>query len=202
MMPSMRSSHQEDDTNTINNIKAPQTTRLSRSTITNSRHDNKPHTVIRKLPNYKNTILNKNKAMTRLQQYNHATKQLYDKLQQRNQQRQHYLLSSQTDKWVGDEMNFHDEWNNGEYTTTMRICTININGISQDLDWIEWDMTLRSMQNLQIDVLGITEPNINFKNQYVTNKLLDTSKAFEGNTQISMSCSNQLNTTRKKKAVQ
>jgi hypothetical protein len=55
------------------------------------------------------------------------------------------------------------------------------------------------MQVLQIDTLGITEPNINFKNQHIVNKLYNTAKAFEQNMQISLSCSNQLNKTKKKK---
>jgi hypothetical protein len=60
-------------------------------------------------------------------------------------------------------------------------------------------MTLQSMHTLQIDVLGITEPNINFKNKHIVNKIYDTAKAFERNMQISLSCLNQLIKSRKKK---
>ncbi len=95
-------------------------------------------------------------------------------------------------------MNFHDTWETGEYNKSICICSINVNGISQDPDWIEWDTMLRSMHKLQIDILGITEPNINFKNKHIVNKIYDTAKAFERNMQISMSCSNQLIKSKKK----
>jgi hypothetical protein len=60
-------------------------------------------------------------------------------------------------------MSYQEGWETGEYIKTICICSININGISQDLEWIEWDMTLCSIQALQIDILGIAEPNLNFK---------------------------------------
>jgi hypothetical protein len=54
------------------------------------------------------------------------------------------------------------------------------------------------MYSQQIDILGITEPNINFKNMYVKSKLYDIAKSFERNTQFSTSCSNQLHLVKKK----
>ncbi len=163
------------------------------------KHRQTNKSIIRNVPNYNNTILHKTTAYTRYQQFTQATKQQHDKLQQRQRQCLYQAPISPIDSWIGDEMNYHDDWIIGDYTDTIRICTININGISQDLDWIEWDMTLRSMKKLQIDALGITEPNINFKNKHVTNKLYDTAKAFERNMQLYMSCSNQLNKSTKKR---
>jgi hypothetical protein len=55
------------------------------------------------------------------------------------------------------------------------------------------------MYSLQVDVLGITEPNINFKNRQVRSTLTDISRAFERNIQLSTSCLNQLNQVKKKK---
>jgi exonuclease III len=106
--------------------------------------------------------------------------------------------TAQTNQWFGDKMVRHKGWETGEYSDTIRICTINVNGIAQDLDWIEWDTTLRSMYSQQIDILGVTEPNINFKNMHVKSKLYDIAKSFERNTQFSTSCSNQLRTVKKK----
>jgi hypothetical protein len=103
------------------------------------------------------------------------------------------------DKWYGDVLPTHNNWETGDYSETIRICSININGISKDLNWIEWDTTLKSMYSLQVDILGITEPNINFKNKRVKSTIIDMSKSFERNVQISTSCSNQMLTTTKKK---
>jgi hypothetical protein len=55
------------------------------------------------------------------------------------------------------------------------------------------------MYSLQVDLLGITKPNINFRNKKVKSTIMDIGKSFEHNIQISTSCSNQLNNTIKKK---
>jgi hypothetical protein len=141
------------------------------------------HGNIRKRRHYlNNTIEAQTKRKEyKLQSYNRATP-----IEQKNQ-------------WFGDKMVRHKGWETGEYSDTIRLCTININGIAQDLDWIEWDSTLRSMYSQQIDILGVTEPNINFKNMHVKSKLYDIAKSFERNTQFSTSCSNQLRTVKKNK---
>jgi hypothetical protein len=65
---------------------------------------------------------------------------------------------AQKNQWFGDKMVRHKGWETGEYSDKIRICTINVNGIAQDLDWIEWDTTLRSMYSQQIDILGVIIP--------------------------------------------
>jgi hypothetical protein len=74
--------------------------------------------------------------------------------------------------WFGDKMLFHDHWPTGEYTETIRIAAININGIAKHLDWLEWDTTIKTMYTLQIDMLGVTEPNVNFNNNRTLLQLL------------------------------
>jgi hypothetical protein len=48
------------------------------------------------------------------------------------------------------------------------------------------------MHTLQIDLLGVTEPNINFKNKMVMTKIYEKMKQHDRHMQLSMSCSNQL----------
>ncbi len=200
MMVSMRSNHQEEDNEKINNIKAPNQMHEKQSINTSTqRHQTNNNTTRSTRPNYKHTILQRHRVICRLKQLNSSTIQLQNKLKQRTTQLQHQMALNNPLEWYGDKMNFNDRWETGEYTKTIRICSINVNGISQDLDWIEWDMILRSMHKLQIDILGITEPNINFKNKHTVNKIYDTAKAFEKNMQISLSCSNQLIKSTKKK---
>jgi hypothetical protein len=50
----------------------------------------------------------------------------------------------------------------------------------------------------QIDMLGLTEPNINFNNKWTLLHLRDIAKKADKNIQILTSCSNQLNFTEKK----
>jgi hypothetical protein len=96
-------------------------------------------------------------------------------------------------------MTCNNGWETGEYNDTIWTCTININGIAQDIEWIEWGMTLKSMYSQQINILGVTEPNINFKNTHVKSKLYDIAKSFKRNIQFSTSCLNQLCSVKKNK---
>jgi hypothetical protein len=100
--------------------------------------------------------------------------------------------------WFGDELTFNDRWKSGEYTDTLRIGAININGISKQLNWLEWDIIVQTMSKLQIDMLGITEPNINFNHKKTLLQLRDIAKKTDRSIQISTSCSNQLNSLEKK----
>jgi hypothetical protein len=99
--------------------------------------------------------------------------------------------------WFGDKMLFHDHWPTGEYTETMHIVAININGIAKQLDWLEWDTTVKTMYTLQIDMLGVTEPNVNFNNNRTLLQFRDIAKKTDKNIQLATSCSNQLNSTEK-----
>jgi hypothetical protein len=99
--------------------------------------------------------------------------------------------------WFGDKMLFHDHWPTGEYTETMRIAAININGIAKQLDWLEWGTTVKTMYTLQIDMLGVTEPNVNFNNKRTLLHIRDIAKKTDKNIQLATSCSNQLNSTEK-----
>jgi hypothetical protein len=54
---------------------------------------------------------------------------------------------------------------------------VNINGISQDLDFLEWEMIMRNMSLLQMDIFGLTETDINFNNKDVLLKVYDATRA-------------------------
>jgi hypothetical protein len=101
-------------------------------------------------------------------------------------------------KGYGDTLQTTDQWAMGEETSIFRVGAININGISKSLDWIEWEVLLRHMTTLQIDALGLTEPNINFKNKDILNRLYEKMKLHDRHMQLSTSCSNQLRTSIKK----
>jgi hypothetical protein len=105
-------------------------------------------------------------------------------------------------EWFGDKLQLDDGWHTGEYTKSMRICSVNINGISREMKWLEWETLLNDMYQLQIDVLGVGEPNINFNNYSTMLQLKDITKKKDRAIQISHSCSNQLNSTVKKMEAQ
>jgi hypothetical protein len=70
-----------------------------------------------------------------------------------------------TNKWFGDKLLFNAKWISGEYNKTFWVVSVNINGISKQLNWIEWEIIVQTMSTLQINILGLTEPNINFNNK-------------------------------------
>jgi hypothetical protein len=108
-------------------------------------------------------------------------------------------LESEDQDWFGDKIDMHDGWNTGENIKTMRVGVININGLSCSMKWLEWELLLRNSYSLQIDALGIVEPDVNFNNTSTLYQLKEIAKKKDRSIQLSTSCSNQLNATRKKK---
>jgi hypothetical protein len=81
-------------------------------------------------------------------------------------QKQMRLLHTQQyneDKGYGDILQTTAKWNTGEEINTFRVGAININGISKSLKWVEWELILKHMHTLQVDALGVTEPNVNLR---------------------------------------
>ncbi len=200
-------SHREDNIDDITNINANhkriKKTKNHKHIINNNKNNNKK--VIRSSsPNYHalQTLSSNKQCSHRLQNLNNAIQRDETTKQHRKLQNISKRTKFQDTEWYGDKLVKHNNWETGEHTDTIRVCLININGIAQDLNWIEWDTTLRSMYSLQVDILGITEPNINFKNRHVQSTIKDIGKAFERNIQISTSCSNQLKHVKKRKEVQ
>jgi hypothetical protein len=140
---------------------------------------------------------NNNKKHTRTIQREQAILQYIQK-RQHTQRHKLPLQNYNEDLGFGDALTTSECWNTGEETTIFRVGTININGISKSLQWIEWEILLRHMQTLQIDALGITEPNINFKNKSVLTNLYEIMKRHDRHMQLSTSSSNQLLSSIKK----
>jgi hypothetical protein len=143
MMASMHYNHQEGNVDNSINIKALHQMHDQQTNNTLTHHNNTKRTIQSIRPNYNHTILHRHKIISRLQQLNYSSKLLEEKLHYRTIQRHQQSHRDTTEEWIGDEMNFHDTWETGEYNKSIHICSININGISQDLDWIEWDINYK-----------------------------------------------------------
>ncbi len=61
----------------------------------------------------------------------------------------------------------------------MCIGAININGLSKQLNWLEWEIAIQTMSKLQIDMFGLTEPNVNFNNKRTLANLRDIAKKIQ-----------------------
>jgi hypothetical protein len=62
----------------------------------------------------------------------------------------------------GDEMNTDDSWPNPGERDYLRIFLINANGISYYNNYLDWEMNMGFLFDMQVDVFGITEPNLDF----------------------------------------
>ena len=94
-------------------------------------------------------------------------------------------------KWVGDVMTFSDEWPNNDQRKTMRIFNINLNGVTYHNQFLEWEMTVAFLMDMQVDVFGLTEINLDLSNGIVKDNFLQAAKHFDPYLRLAMSSSSQ-----------
>ena len=89
------------------------------------------------------------------------------------------------DRTFGDELTTDDSWPNPGDRDYLRIFLINANGVSYYNDYLDWEMNLGFLFDMQVDVFGITEPNLDFaqaKVRYdITNKTRKVDKFMDLN---------------------
>ena len=110
--------------------------------------------------------------------------------------KQHFLKKKQTevnyrhrdDPW-GDKLTKSNLWPGETEQTTIRIMTQNVNGISHFYDYYEWDHVLHTMHQDQVDILGITEVNLDLSKPAVKYKLIQRAKKLDNNFRMAMSAS-------------
>ena len=92
--------------------------------------------------------------------------------------------------WYGDPITFTNEWPS---TTreTMRCFHINHNGINYHNDYLEWEMSLAYLLDMQVDIFGITEANLDFHNPIVKDEFIQRGKFFDSYMHMSVSSSLQ-----------
>ena len=94
-------------------------------------------------------------------------------------------------RWWGDELEFDEQWPTSTSNNTIRLFTINLNGISHYNDYLEWDLTLGFLHDMQVDVFGLTEPNLDFLQPQVRDAIMEHSKRYDKYTKYSFSTSKQ-----------
>ena len=81
--------------------------------------------------------------------------------------------------WVGDTMIFDEEWPNTDKRSTLRLYHINLNGITYQNELLEWDMTIAYLMDMQVDVFGLTEMNLDLNNGIVKDNVLQCGRHFD-----------------------
>ena len=87
--------------------------------------------------------------------------------------------------WHGDTMTFEEGWPNIDRRQTMRIFHINLNGISHYNKYLEWEMTLAFLMDMQVDIFGLTEVNLDMANGEVKDNFIQCGKHFDAYMRLS-----------------
>ena len=93
--------------------------------------------------------------------------------------------------WYGDTMTFDEEWPNIDKRKTIRIFHINLNGITYQNNYLEWEMTIAYLMEMQVDIFGLTEINLDLNNGIVKDQFLQSGKHFDPYLRMSVSSSLQ-----------
>ena len=86
-------------------------------------------------------------------------------------------LTEKDMSWIGDEMEYQDEW--PIQKETFRIAQLNVNGFSFTKDNFKIDMFLQSIMAMQVDVATIQEINLNLNNNKIQEELKKAMKRFD-----------------------
>ena len=87
-------------------------------------------------------------------------------------------------KWVGDEMNFQEEW--PMQSNVLRIAQLNVNGLSFAKDNFKIDMYLQGLMAYQVDVAALQEINLNLNVNKVRNKFIKAMKRYDQRATLQM----------------
>ena len=76
-------------------------------------------------------------------------------------------------------MTFDEGWPNTDKRKTLRIFTINLNGVTYQNNFLEWEMTMAYLMDMQVDVFGLTEINLDLNNGIIKDKFVQSGKQFD-----------------------
>ena len=149
------------------------------------KHAQKQPTKITRLPAYQQDD-------DRREKYNKNKDSNMDKLSKKIQQiKLNESLIEEKLKWKGDVMTFTEGWPNTDQRKTMRIFNINLNGITYQNEYLEWEMTVAFLMDMQVDVFGLTEINLDLNNGIVKDNFIQAAKHFDPYLRIMTSSSSQ-----------
>ena len=94
-------------------------------------------------------------------------------------------------QWFGDPITFEEGWPNEKSSSTLRCFCINHNGITHHNDYLEWEMSLAYLLDMQVDIFGITEPNLDFHNRIVKDEFIQRGQFFDKYMKLTVSASLQ-----------
>ena len=94
-------------------------------------------------------------------------------------------------RWFGDPLTMSKEWPSTTDIDSMRIFHINHNGITYNNEYLEWEMSIAYMMDMQVDIFGITEANLDFHNKKVKDDFIQRGQFFDSYMKMAVSSSLQ-----------
>jgi len=91
----------------------------------------------------------------------------------------------------GDILTTNNKWPRVNNCNTLQISHVNMNGISYTNNYIDWEMILGNLQQMQVDIFGITEPNLDLNNKLVQESIREKTQHFDKYMKITVSSSFQ-----------
>ncbi len=96
--------------------------------------------------------MKKTKQLTQVYDNNNKQKTKHRQIKKDDSNDRQHITMNKFNKeglnWFGDKLQLRDDWHTGEYSATMRICSININGISKEMKWLEWENLLKDIRRV------------------------------------------------------
>ena len=88
-------------------------------------------------------------------------------------------------------MQFDEGWPNVDKRKTLRVFHINLNGVTSYNNFLEWEMTVAFLMDMQVDIFGLTEVNLNLNNGIIRDKFIQSGKHFDSYMKMAVSSSKQ-----------
>ena len=88
-------------------------------------------------------------------------------------------------------MEFDENWPNTDKRKTLRLYHINLNGVTYQNELLEWEMTIAYLMDMQVDIFGLTEINLDLNNGIVKDNVLQCGRHFDPYLRMSTSSSLQ-----------
>ena len=111
------------------------------------------------------------------------------KSQKQKKIRKIQLNRTKQNEWFGDRMKENTRWPIPDKEGNLRIYGQNVNGISKNMDYGEWEVTLESLDKKQVDIACFSEINLAVEKAEVKYTLREKAKRMDKNIHLNMTCS-------------
>ena len=76
-------------------------------------------------------------------------------------------------------MTFDEGWLSLDQQRTLRLFHINLNGITYHNKLLEWEMMITYMMDMQVNIFGCTEINLDMNNEIIWDNIIQSGKHFD-----------------------